>query len=254
VRDDPDVETSRTTRRTPIQSLTDDVRDGLVERFGLVETGDPYEELHLASSGERVGEIRVWTGTAVDALVDVRLALPSTGLDSTMLHAFAPSGSAVPHLGTDLVGGASTVTFNADLMPRVDLAAHSDYLDAVYAPLTDARSAAYAVDGAVPVDLPLRLRAFCSPWVAAVRVPLERLDAIARPYAAYADRFAALVERGVEIDADVRALEARDRAHRRAQFDPACDDVWDLLTSIVGPDSVRTVLRLVREPGPPQPR
>ena len=238
-----------------LQNFTDGVRDRIVERFGLVEVGDPYETFVMTESGERVGEVRVWTGPLVPSLVDSRLVVPSMGIDSVMLHAFTDPRSAAPHLTSDVAGMNGRLALGLDLTPRVDLATEPAYLDAVYAPLTETHRAIREVEGATPMDVPLRLRAFTSPWLTGASVPESRLPEIGRAYDAYLERFFALAEDGappVAIDGD--ALLARDALARRAQFDPASDPVWDFLAGLLGRESVDTLLDLVRTPGPPAPR
>lgn len=233
-----------------LQLLSDRLRDRLVERYELVEVGRPYAVLTLSATGEAVGEVRAWTGRTLPKLVDSRLVVPDLGIDSVMLHAFAPADSAVPHLASDVAGLRGRLTVNADLTPRVDLAVEPVYLDSVYPPLTAARSAAYAVPGARPGDLPLRLEAFGSPWMTAVSVGPDRTADVEQVLAAYADRFCALLENGVPA-VSTADLAARDAAHRRAQFDAASDEVWDVLADLLGTDAVSTILDLVRDPGPP---
>lgn len=233
-----------------LQQLADRLRADVVDRYGLTEVGDPYEVLTLAATGEQVGEVRVWTGPLVPKLVDSRLVVPAQGIDSVMLHAFAGSGTSSPHLGSDVAGFGGRLSFNIDLTPRVDLAVDPGYLDEVYAPLTEPRAAVLALGSAEPIDLSLRLLAFSSPWIVGVTVDESDLPGVERAYAAYLDRFHALVaaEPPVAVEPD---LAARDRRQRRAQFDPASDEVWDFLAEMLGRTSVDTILDLVREPGPP---
>ena len=47
----------------------------------------------------------------------------------------SPPGSAVPHFTLDAVAARGIFAFHADLMQRVDLSTHVEYMDAVYAPL-----------------------------------------------------------------------------------------------------------------------
>lgn len=236
-----------------LQQFTDRIRDSIVARYDLVEVGDPYEVLALTDTGARVGEVRVWTGPTIPKLVDSRLTVAEKGIDSVMLHAFADSATTAPHLTSDVAGFDGRLALGLDLTPRVDLAAEPAYLDAVYAPLSDAHAAAAAIDGARPMDVPLRLRAFTSPWMTGVSLTDDRLDAIQKVYDVYLDRFFALLEDGTPAVGEID-LVARDRLVRRAQFDPASDGVWDHLAAMLGQSSIDTLLELVREPGPPLPR
>jgi len=237
-----------------LQELADRLRDDIVERYSLTEVGDPYEPLVLTSSGEQVGAVRVWTGAKIPTFIDSRLVIPAMGVDSTQFHAFARSDTAVPHLGSDVAGIGGRLSFNVDLTPRVDLSVEPGYLDGVYAPLSEARAAAYAIDGAVPVDLPLRLLAFSSPWITGVTVGEEAVPEIEKVYRVYIERFYDLIDQGApRLATDIDLVE-RDRAHRRAQFDPSSDAVWDFLAGLLGQSSVDAILTLVRNPGPPAAR
>jgi hypothetical protein len=237
-----------------LQELADRLRDDIVTRYALTEVGDPYEPLVLASSGEQVGAVRVWTGPQIPTFIDSRLVIPAMGVDSTQFHAFAASDTAVPHLGSDVAGIEGRLSFNVDLTPRVDLAVEPAYLDGVYAPLSDARAAAYAMAGAVPVDLPLRLLAVSSPWITGVTVGEDAVPEIEKVYRVYIERFYDLIDHGVPALSTEVDLVERDRAHRRAQFDPASDAVWDFLAGLLGQSSIDAILALVRTPGPPPAR
>jgi hypothetical protein len=228
-----------------IQQLTDRLRDQLVDRFALTEVGAPFEPLVRSADGTSAGVVRVWTGGPGLTVVDSRLVLPEISVDSSMLHAFTASDCGAPHLVSDLAGLPHGVNFHVDLVPRVDLAAHPVYLDTVYPPLTDARAAAYAVDGVRRVDVPLRLLAFSSPWLVGVTVRPEQVEQVAGTYDTYLDRFAALLAEPPTVgDVD---LAARDRVTRRAQFDSASDPVWDFLAGIVGRPSVDRLLAVLHD-------
>jgi hypothetical protein len=238
---------------SPLQDLADRLRDGLLATHDLIEVGAPYETFRLIGTGEPVGFVRVWTGRSIPKLVDSRLVVPALGIDSVMLHAFAPTDSAVPHLGSDVAGVDGRFSFNLDLTPRVDLALDPGYLDAVYEPVNAARDEAYAIDGAELVDIPLRLRAFSSPWIVGVSVTEDQLPAVERTYEQFLAHFNALLASGVSttVGGDPSV---RDRAQRRAQYDPANDEVWEFLASVFGQPSVDVVLDLIRDVGPPVPR
>ena len=236
-----------------LQQLTDRIRDSIVARYDLREVGDPFEVLALTDTGERVGEVRVWTGRTIPKLVDSRLTVADKGIDSVMLHAFAGSDTTAPHLTSDVAGVDGRLALGLDMTPRVDLATEPAYLDAVYAPLSDAHAAAAAIDGAQPMDVPLRLRAFTSPWMTGVSLTEDRLDEIEKVYDVYLDRFFTVLDEGAPRS-PTWTSSGRDRLVRRAQFDPASDGVWDFLAEMLGQSSVDTLLDLVREPGPPRAR
>ena len=138
-----------------LRRLTDSIRDSIVDRFGLTQVGDPYEPLVLVESGERVGEVRVWTGPRIPNLVDTRLTVPGLGIDSVMLHAFTDSAGAVPHLTSDVAGIDGRLALGLDLTPRVDLRRRSRRTSTRLRPaLSDAHAAsACAIEGATPMDV-----------------------------------------------------------------------------------------------------
>jgi hypothetical protein len=235
---------------TPVQLLADRLRDRVVGRFAMVEEGAPFAALTSVADGAPAGSVRVWQGGAVARIVDVRLVLPGVGIDSVMLHAFTPGDSAAPHLTSDLAGLGEAFHCFVDLAPRVELATEPAYLDGVYPPLGEPRSRAYATDGATALDVPLRLGAFTSPWIAGVRVPPESLSAIEEVFASYIDHFCTLAAEGTPAVGPVD-LAGADLVRRRAQFDPASDEVWDVLGTLVGRSSVDTILALLRDPASP---
>lgn len=235
---------------TSIQLLADRLRDRIVRRFALFEDRAPFACRTLVVDGSAAGSVRVWHGDAVARVVDVRLAVPAAGIDSVMLHAFTSDHSAAPHLTSDLAGLGEAFHCFIDLAPRVELATEPAYLDGIYPPLEDARERAYATPRATEIEVPLRLRAFTSPWITGVRVPAEALDAIEEVFTVYVEHFCALAEKGAPPVAAID-LAASDRVRRRAQFDPASDQVWDLLATLVGRPATETILTLLRESGIP---
>jgi hypothetical protein len=179
-------------------------------------------------------------------LVDVRLTLPALGIDSVMQHVFAPSGSASPHLLSDLaVLADGTWHFHVDLVPRLDAVHEPEHLDA-FAPLTPSALHAYALPGATPIDIPRRLRALSSPWLIGVVVDAMHADDLAAIHGAYVSRFIDLLKAPPPTAVDQAALSSRDRRHRAALFDDATDPVWSFLAEQVGPEPVETILGLVR--------
>ncbi|MGY2062830.1 hypothetical protein ACW9HQ_48765, partial [Nocardia gipuzkoensis] len=82
------------------------------------------------------GRLRVLRGGRIDKVVTVDLVVPPIGLDSHMIFAFLPADSAVPHFTLDSVHASEHFAMHLDLVPRVDLAVHLDYLDAAFLPLT----------------------------------------------------------------------------------------------------------------------
>jgi hypothetical protein len=94
--------------------------------------------LRSATAPMEIGNARVFHGEPLDQMVTISLTVPQLGLDSHMIFAFAPVGSAVPHFTLDLVAMVGGFAFHLDLVPRVDLAAQRAMLDLVFHPLTTA--------------------------------------------------------------------------------------------------------------------
>jgi len=94
-----------------------------------------------------VGSQRVFHGDGVGKLVYIGMTVGPIMLDSHMLFAFTPAGSAVPHFTLDSVRSGNPETgevfhaFHLDLVPRVDLMTDLDHIDTVFAPLTEAYEA-----------------------------------------------------------------------------------------------------------------
>jgi hypothetical protein len=236
-----------------VQQLAGAVRDTVVARCGLTEVGAPFLPLHLRSTGEPAGQVRVWTGPAVVALIDARLIVPSLGIDSTMLHAFTPAGSPTPHLASDLVGLGDRVTFNVDLTPCVDLATEPLHVEATYAPLSSPRAAVHAIPDIESVDLPAPIAAFASPWIVGVNADIRQLDELAGTYRAYVECFCDVALAGADpVALGPVELARRDEVVRRAQFDPSSDEVWDVLADLVGVEARDVILTLLQDQDPPR--
>ncbi len=115
----------------------------LVDTLGLQEQsgadGGPYLPLvsQLPMVQGEVGNVRLFTGAPLFRVVTCSLAVPPMQLDSHMLFAFTPAGSAVPHFTLDSVKAGEHFAFHLDLIPRVDLGANLAYMDEVYGPLSD---------------------------------------------------------------------------------------------------------------------
>ena len=78
-------------------------------------------------------------------------------------------------------------------MPRVDLITAPEFIDAVYAPLTQAHTSAYAIKGMKPIAVPHRLRSLASPWlIGAIVRPTDEV-ATRDLFTTYANRWHELV-------------------------------------------------------------
>lgn len=207
------------------------------------------QQLTAVNGSDGYGSLQVFQGDLT--IVDSRLTLPTSGIDSVMLHAFAPSGGTSPHLLSDLaVLPDGRWHFHVDLLPRVDLVATPSYLDEVYPPLTAAHDRAYAIEGSTPISLPLRLRALSSPWLIGVVASPHDEPALTEIFGTYTRRWAHLLNQppATAMVVDPESQVARDRQHRAALFDDATDPVWSFVAATVGHEATATLLDAVRTP------
>lgn len=201
---------------------------------------------HRLDTGRPCGGISVYEGSS--RIVDSRLSLDDLGIDSVMVHAFAPSTSTSPHLLSDLACMPDgRWHFHVDLLPRVDLMTHPDYLDGVYPPLESAFLAATGLPGSEPMPVPRRLRALGSAWLVGVIAAATDEPVLTSTHDHYTDHFLALLA-DPGVGAEASAQVERDRAHRRSLFDEATDPVWDVLNGIIGTASVDDLLDTIRAP------
>ena len=216
--------------------------------FASPETGDPAGSLTITE-----GEVA--SGASV-RIVDTRLVVPALGLDAAMVHAFSPSESTSPHLLSDLAtmhdpmpSGETELTwhFHVDLMPRVDLVTHPEFIDAVYPPLTDTYKGAYAIEGMKPIAVPHRLRSLTSPWLIGAIVHPADEEVTRSLFTTYATRWHELVL-SQPLSADPAAQRERDIQHRAAMFNNNTDPVWQHMATLVGKTDTDALLAAIRNP------
>lgn len=217
--------------------------------FALAGDDAVSRERPLLHDGEPCGSLRVVTGRV--AVVDTRLALPSLGIDSVMLHAFAPSASASPHLVSDLAAlPDGRWHFHVDLLPRADAVLDAAHHAAVYPALDAPWAEARAIEGSSPIDIPRQLRALSSAWIVGQVVGAHDADAIDRVFSAYVERFAELVSAPPPAALTPDALRDRDLAHRARLFHSSTDIVWEVLEGLIGTDAVADILDATRTAQP----
>ncbi|MCM6771921.1 hypothetical protein NDR87_03490 [Nocardia sp. CDC159] len=186
-----------------------------------------------------VGRLRVLRGGPIDKVVTVDLVVPPIGLDSHMIFAFLPSGSAIPHFTLDSVHASEHFAMHLDLIPRVDLAVHLDYLDAAFLPLTPLLEAAWQIAGVSPAAVGPRQRAMMSPWMVVCRASEAAFGELGGTVDAYLRHWLTLVDKGVPaVDVDVAA---RDRVNRANLFSPQVDPVWAQVTRLLGQEQSERV-------------
>jgi len=206
----------------------------------------PYMTLRSAMGPDPVGEVRIFTGGgAVAKAVYVSLAVPQIGLDSHMTFAFTSADCPVPHFTLDSVQGQGTYAFHLDLIPRVDLASHVEYMDWAYSPLTPKFEEVRAWEGLTATALSPRQIAMMSTWMLVNRATEAAFRLMPGPVGAYRDHWLGLVS--AEVPADVHStigdtdLGARDLKHRAALFSPDVDPVWHQVTRLVGADVMERI-------------
>jgi hypothetical protein len=225
------------------------LRDSIVEAFDLVEADRAGGgALPLGPDGE-LGSYRLWTGDRVRRLVHVGVSLPDGSMDAHMLIAQTPAGTAVPHLGVDVMRFPDGFAEFVDLIPRVDLVAHRGYVERVYADLDPHYERFAAEPSARIVPMPPSMLAYYSPWMLH-HMGLPTLELIADSIATYVTRFIELAADGlvgVDIPGSVE-LAARDRLHRGVLFDPDFDPVWRQVEPLLGTEAVTTIRETLASP------
>ncbi|WP_406316042.1 hypothetical protein OHA77_03320 [Streptosporangium sp. NBC_01639] len=219
--------------------LSDRTLARLTDALSLTVTADT--PLTSPMAPQPVGRLRVLRSEPadrVDKVVTVSLVVPTIGLDSHMIFAFTPADSAVPHFTLDSVRSSEYHAMHLDLIPRVELATHLDYLDTTHLPLTPLLEAAWEIDGVSPAAVGPRQRAMMSPWMVVARATEDAFTRLGATVDAYLDHWLALADKGVTAEGD---LAARDRVNRANLFSPEVDPVWHQVTRLLGADQAERV-------------
>jgi hypothetical protein len=212
----------------------------LARHDGLTESAP--QDLNSPMSPAPVGSLRVFHGSGpIAKVVYIGLVVPMIQLDSHMIFAFTPTGSAVPHFTLDSVYGGSYHAFHLDLIPRADLAAHLGYLDAAFHPLTPTYEAAAGIEGLSKAAISPRQHAIMSPWMLVHRATAEAFAAIEATVDTYQEHWSALVEKGLPDDVSAGLagtdLAARDAAVRANIFSREVDPVWAQVSRLLGDET-----------------
>ncbi|MCB9706253.1 MAG: hypothetical protein H6711_30680 [Myxococcales bacterium] len=201
--------------------------------------GGPALLLPLTVPDQPPARLRLWGGQAIGRLVSIEIEAPALALSAHILGAFAAPGSPLPHLFVDLVAARGSQSVAFDLLPRVDLAASVEWMDAVLTPLTAAHQELAEIEGARALPLNHRLRAFLSPWSAALECGEAALAGpLRRVIEAYVDHWLRLVGGALPEAADLEhspaLLGARDHRYRAHLFSADVDPVWRRIAGLVG--------------------
>ncbi|MCH1930373.1 hypothetical protein L9G16_09285 [Shewanella sp. A25] len=234
------------------QSLSDSTVDKIVAKYAMKEVlasdGGPFMTLvsHMPMAQGTVGKVRIFEGGPLSKLVTCSIVVPQIFLDSHMLYGFMPSDSAVPHFTLDSVKAGEQFAFHLDLTPRVDLGAHTNYMNQVFWPLTEQFDAAEAIEGIEHAHISPRQRAIMSPWMLVHRASEDAFKNLFPHVDGYLNYWYGLVERGVDSPIPAADLVSRDKDNRAAIFSPEIDPVWGRIEGLIGKaagEQLRAILR-----------
>ncbi len=210
--------------------------DKLRERLNLTEVNTI--SLTSPMMPEPVGSVRVFSGEKVSKVVYIGMSVPFIKLDSHMVFAFTKTDSAIPHFTLDSVNNDTSYAFHLDLIPRVDLGANLEYIDAIYGDLSGQFEKAGQIEGLSKAHLNPRQLAIMSPWMLVNRAEAEAFQKIGELVDFYLSHWFSLVENGISEDVtkqfSAEYLAERDRKNREIIFNPDVDKVWSQVDRLVG--------------------
>ena len=213
--------------------------DKLRERLSLTEVNTI--PLTSPMMPEPVGNVRIFAGEKLSKLVYIGMTVPFLNLDSHMIFAFTKSDSIIPHFTLDSVNSHLSYAFHLDLIPRVDLGANLDYIDAVFHPLSAEFDAAREIEGLSKAHLNPRQYAIMSPWMLAYRADEQAFKQIESSVNKYLEHWFSLVENGISEDItnqfSAEYLSERDRKNREIIFNPDVDRVWAQVDRLLGEET-----------------
>lgn len=218
--------------------LSQKTLNAIIERFNLIEHGDPFKKLNSPMSPAPVGQVRLFSGEPVHKLVYIGLTVPPIGLDSHMIFAFTAPDSPTPHFTLDSVLAGPHFAFHLDMIPRVDLGANLDYINEIFQPLTELFDSAKEIEGLTPAHLSPRQYAIMSPWMLAYRATEEAFTQIDEHVDRYLAHWFKIVETKLPVSVfeglDNRNFSERDKRNRAAIFNPKVDPVWGQIDRLLG--------------------
>jgi hypothetical protein len=187
---------------------------------------------------EPVGKVRVFSGEKISKAVYIGMKVPFIKLDSHMIFAFAQPDSPIPHFTLDSVANDTTYALHLDLIPRVDLGANLEYIDAIYGDLSEEFERASQIEGLSKAHLNPRQLAVMSPWMLVNRATDEAFKKIFDSVDFYLNHWFSLMENGIGEDVAKGIFGAdfaeRDRRNREIIFNPEVDKVWGQVDRLVG--------------------
>ncbi len=258
------IQHERTYRECPGETMTTSdssllvLVGGLVARvtaaFDLLERSGPGRgpAAMLVGVGSLahafVGTVRFYDGAELDRLVIVDVAVKPLGLEWRGVYAFSPPDGVLPHLLLEAGRNGNEHFWRIDLLPRVELAAEPDWVDAVYEPLTISRHAVSAWPILRPVATGPRMGALLSPWCLSHSGPQVTASRLGPVIDIWVDQWFALAEVGlpaVEPGAIAR-LRMRDRLHKEGLFQARIDPIWAVLERAIGDEQAGWIRRVLR--------
>jgi len=157
-----------------------------------------------------------------------------------MIFAFTQPESLIPHFTLDAIKMGPEFAFHLDMIPRADLGANLEYMNAVFQPLTGMYTEACAIEGLSAAHLEPRQKALMSPWMLAYRATESAFRAISGPVDQYFHYWANLMDNGLSDDVlaatDSSDVAGRDQRNRAAIFNPEVDPVWAKMERMIGAD------------------
>ena len=240
--------------------------DRIVDHLGLTEVAGATSPEYLVLTSPMipdgsVGVMRVFRRPGIADLIYVSMTVPMIGLDSHMLFAFTPLGSAVPHFTLDSVAGGggpgtgldtAEYAFHLDLIPKLDLGAHLAYMDHCFGPLTELLAEAKEIEGLSAAHLTPRQFAIMSAWMLVNRATEAAFRAVMPTVDAYLDHWFTLVDDGVPDEvldgATSEEMTTRDERNRAIIFNPDVDPVWARVAQLVGDDQAEVVRSTLATP------
>ncbi len=238
------------------KALHEKVLKAIVERFDLVEDlaedGGPFLPLnsHIPMHEGSVGYMRRFTGNPMFQVVTSSIVVPALQLDSHMVFAFTPSGSAVPHFTVDSVCAGEHHAFHLDLIPRMDLGSQLSYMNEVFLPLTESWERGSAIEGLSRAHLSPRQLGIMSPWMLANRATESAFVEIGSVVDDYLNHWFGLVENGISTEAlnglSASELIERDRRNKFAIFNADVDPVWQRIAPLVGNEAAEKQIETLR--------
>jgi hypothetical protein len=235
------------------QTLSHNTLERIRQRFNMGEV----QNIPLNSAMGPVGVLRVFangvsTNGVIPKMVYVRMTVEQFGLDSHMIFAFTSPDSPIPHFTLDSVLNAPDFAFHVDLIPRVDLGANLEYLNAVFHPLTEEYQRVQKIEGLTPARLLPHQYAIMSPWMLVSRANLAAFEQIEGAVNHYLDHWFGLVgnglPQGVLDTLDLSALAERDRKNRAAIFNPVVDPVWAQVDRLLGAETSAYLREVLKSP------